>query len=153
MTLKKLLKPLKKLADRYAWWQLTLFVIGIVALLTIVGGLFFRVGDGPKTIYTSGPLPTVDSPDFMLAVSRAVNAPSEQGGTITIQNNGNEFLASLLKDIDQAQHTINFSVYIWADGTMSDQVLDALSKKQQQGVQVRLLLDGLGRQKRTWRNI
>jgi cardiolipin synthase A/B len=54
---------------------------------------------------------------------------------------------ALLRDIAAARQTINFLVYIWEDGTFSDRVVDALIERQQHGVAVRVLLDGLGGRK------
>ena len=73
-----------------------------------------------------------------------MGAPVEHGGTITMLNNGDEFVPALLDAIAHAERTINFAVYIWSEGTFSDQLLAALEKKQREGVTVRVLLDGLG---------
>ena len=94
-------------------------------------------------LYRCAP-PSVDSPDFATALGAIVGAPVEGGGTVQILNNGDEFVPALLESIDQAQRTINFTVYIWSEGTFSDQLLRALEKKQREGVEVRVLLDGLG---------
>jgi cardiolipin synthase len=121
-----------------------LFVIGVVAAVSVTSALFFAVGNKPSRVYTDAPPPSVDSPDFATALSAIVGAPVEHGGAIQILNNGDEFFPALLASIDQAKHTINFTVYIWSEGTVSDQVLGALEKKQREGVAVRVLLDGLG---------
>jgi cardiolipin synthase len=57
---------------------------------------------------------------------------------------GEDTLAALLRDIDGARRTINFSVYIWKEGRLSDRVLDRLIARQRAGVKVRILLDGYG---------
>jgi cardiolipin synthase len=129
---------------RYKWWQLTLFAIGVVAAVSVTSALFFAVGDEPARIYTDAMPPPVDSPDFATALGAIVGAPVEDGGTVTTLNNGDEFLPALIDAIDQAQRTINFSVYIWSDGEFSHAVLRALERKQRDGVAVRILLDGLG---------
>lgn len=129
---------------RYAWWQLTLFVIGVVAAVSVVSALFFAVGNKPGRIYTDTTPPAVDSADFATALGAIVGAPVEHGGAISILNNGDEFVPALLDSINHAQRTINFTVYIWSEGTFSDQLLRALEKKQREGVAVRVLLDGLG---------
>ena len=129
---------------RYKWWQLTLFVIGVIAALSVFGALFFNVGDQPERIYTDSPPPAVESPHFATALSTIVGAPIEHGGTITTLNNGDEFVPALLDAIAQAERTINFAVYIWSEGTFSDQLIAALEKKQREGVTVRVLLDVLG---------
>ena len=129
---------------RYKWWQLTMFVIGVVAAVSVTSALFFAVGNKPARVYTDAPPPPVDSPDFATALGSIVGAPVEHGGAIQILNNGDEFFPALMESIDQAQRTINFAVYIWSEGTVSDQLLRALEKKQREGVAVRVLLDGLG---------
>ena len=129
---------------RYKWWQLTLFAIGVIAAVSVTSALFFAVGHKPARIYTDSPAPEVDSPNFATALSAIVGAPVEGGGTVHILNNGDEFVPALLESIDQAQRTINFTVYIWSEGTISDQLLRALERKQREGVVVRVLLDGLG---------
>jgi cardiolipin synthase len=129
---------------RYKWWQLTLFVIGAITAISVLSALFFAVGDKPGRLYTDSPPPSVDSPHFATALGSIVGAPVEQGGTITSLNNGDEFVPALLDAIENAERTINFAVYIWSEGTFSDQLLAALEKKQREGVTVRVLLDGLG---------
>jgi cardiolipin synthase A/B len=129
---------------RYLWWQLTLFAIGVLAATSVFGALFFAVGNQPARIYTDAEVPPVESPDFSTALATLVGAPVEKGGTITILNNGDEFLPALLQSINDAKRTINFSVYVWSAGAFSDDVLGALEKKQREGVTVRILLDGLG---------
>jgi cardiolipin synthase len=130
--------------QRYKWWQLTLFVVGVIAAVSVLSALFFAVGDKPARIYTDSDVPPVESPEFSTALAAIVGAPVEQGGAIAILNNGDEFIPALLASIDQAQRTINFSVYIWSSGEVSDRVLRALEKKQREGVSVRILLDGFG---------
>ena len=129
---------------RYKWWQLALFVIGVITFVSVMSALFFAVGHKPSRVYTDSTPPEVSSPDFATALSAIVGAPVEAGGTVTLLNNGDEFVPALLESVNQAKQTINFMVYIWSEGTMSDQLLAALERKQREGVQVRILLDGLG---------
>lgn len=129
---------------RYKWWQLTLFVIGAITAISVLSALFFAVGDKPSRIYTDAPPPPVESPHFATALGTIAGAPVEQGGTITTLNNGDEFVPALLDAIAHAERTINVAVYIWSEGTFSDQLIAALEKKQREGVMVRVLLDGLG---------
>lgn len=129
------------------WWMTTLLFIGSVTVLMVVSVAFLGVNNAPRTVVTSGSVPPVHSTEFAEALARLVGAPIEHGGTIDVLNNGDEFLPSLLQSLDAAKHTINFSVYIWDDGAMSDQVLDRLMRRQAQGVAVRVMLDGLGARK------
>ncbi len=129
---------------RYKWWQLALFVVGVVAFVTVMSALFFDIGDQPSRIYADAEVPPVSSADFSTGLAAIAGAPVEHGGTVTILNNGDEFLPGLLQAISEATRTINFSVYIWSSGRFSTEVLRALEKKQREGVTVRVLLDGLG---------
>lgn len=133
-----------KVRRRYKWWQLTLFVIGVIAAISVLGALFVGIGNEPARIYTDTPPPSVDSSHFATALGTIVGAPVEDGGTIVALNNGDEFIPALLQEIQKAKRTINFSVYIWSEGTFSDTLLRALEEKQREGVTVRILLDGLG---------
>ncbi len=66
------------------------------------------------------------------------------GGSVRLLNNGVEFFPALLEAIGKAEHTINFLVFIWEPGVASDQVFAALIDRARAGVQVRVLLDGVG---------
>ena len=37
---------------RHKWWQLTLFIIGVITAISVLSALFFAVGDKPDRIYT-----------------------------------------------------------------------------------------------------
>jgi cardiolipin synthase len=134
----------REFVSNHPWWQTTVFVIGMVALITAVSVLFLGAGVAPAAVSTNQPVAPVDSAGFATALSHLVNAPIEQGGTIEVLNNGDGFLPVLLRDIQNATTTINFLVYMWEDGAFSDQVLDVLLRRQREGVAVRVLLDGLG---------
>ena len=130
--------------EQFTWWEITIFVIGVISLVTVLSALFFAVGDRPTTITIDEPAPPVDSLEFATALSALVDAPIDRGGTVTVLNNGDEFLPALLDGIRSAKKSINFSVYIWSDGQMADQVLPPLLAAQRRGVEVRILLDGFG---------
>ena len=130
---------------RYKWWQLTLFVIGVDARSCLVmSALFFAVGRKPERVYTDSHAADGRLARFCDGARSDCGRTVEDGGTIHVLNNGDEFVPALLEAINQAQRTINFTVYIWSEGTFSDQLLAALEKKQREGVEVRMLLDGLG---------
>ncbi len=137
-------KKNKKIFSRYYWWQIALFFVGIIALLSVIGALFVASGSSPKQLYTNGPVPDVTDSEFRDSLSRILNIPVEQGGSIKILNNGDEFYPALDEALENAKRTINFSVYIWQDGEASSKIMNRLLEKQKSGVQVRVLQDGLG---------
>jgi cardiolipin synthase A/B len=128
----------------HGWLQTVLLVIGLVSVLAVVGALFVAAGSSPESIYTDTEVAPVDSVLFATSLSQLVNAPLEQGGSVSILNNGDEFLPALIEAIDGAKRTINFSVYIWSDGNFSKEVLDALVRARARNVAVRVLLDDFG---------
>jgi cardiolipin synthase len=140
----KIVKRPGQFLRKNSWWHNALIGAGILAILSVIGALFFAFGDQPADIFTSGPVPPVESLDFAIALSKLVNAPIDEGGAIEILNNGEEFVPALLSSLLQAKRTVNFSVFIWKDGEFSDRVLDALTTRQKEGVQVRVLLDSFG---------
>jgi cardiolipin synthase len=125
------------------WWILTFFVLGILALATAVVTLFFALGRRPGKVWASE-VPPVASRDFLMGISGLVNSPLESGGTVKLLNNGDEIFSALLDAMRKAKKTINFSVYIWEPGKVSDKVFEVLTERARAGVEVRVLLDGLG---------
>jgi cardiolipin synthase len=130
---------------QYPWWLLVLAVVGVIALISVVLTLFFRLGHPSRMALIARP--AVGSEPFMMAVSGAVNAPLMRGGSAKLLNNGDEIFPAMLEAIRRAKHSINFMVYIWEDGVVSDRMIAALTERAQAGVQVRLLLDGFGAHK------
>jgi cardiolipin synthase len=125
------------------WWVVTLTVIGIIALAGAVVVLFTSVGRRPGDIESSDVFP-VDSPHFLEGLAGSVNAPLQEGGRVTALHNGDAFLPAWLEAIREAEHTIHWTAYIWEPGEMSDRIFGALTARARAGVQVRLLLDGIG---------
>jgi phosphatidylserine/phosphatidylglycerophosphate/cardiolipin synthase-like enzyme len=126
--------------------ELLLFSIGAITVFSVLSGLFFAFDKGPQKIYTNNPIPEITSPDFLLALSYSVNSPVKEGGTVEALNNGDGFFPALLEELEKAEKSINFTVYIWKDGTVSDRILSTLIRKQKEGVYVRILLDSFGSQ-------
>jgi len=134
----------KAFVETHGWLQTILLIVGGVTVLAVFGALFIAAGTEPPAITTDAPVAPVGSALFAESLSHLVNAPIGQGGTVTILNNGDEFLPALINAIDDAKKTINFSVYIWNNGSFSDQVLGALLRARSRNVAVRLLLDDFG---------
>ena len=134
----------RRFVGTHGWLQTTLLIIGTISVLTVLGALFIAAGTAPDKLYTDGEVGAVDSMLFAHSLSNLVNAPIGEGGTVTVLNNGDEFVPALINAIDHARHTVNFSVYIWENGTFSTRLLDALLRARNRGVAVRVLLDDFG---------
>lgn len=128
----------------YAWWHIAILAVGLLSFVSLLVVLFLPLSKGPAQFAYTGTMPTVSSSHFIMTLSDSLNLPVGQGGPVQPLNNGNAFLDAFLKDIDGARSSINIMVYIWADGRMSDQVIERLSHKVRDGVQVRIMLDSFG---------
>jgi cardiolipin synthase len=125
------------------WWLLALAGLGLLTLVSGFTTLFSSLGRRPGKMHATA-LPAVDSADFLAALAGALNTPLHTGGQATLLNNGDAYFTEILRAIRQAQHNVNFFVYIWEPGQVSRMIVDALEERAKAGVQVRLLLDGLG---------
>jgi cardiolipin synthase A/B len=131
------------MAENREWGTLALSIVGALALTAALLTLFSSLGRRPATLRVTD-LPPVDSPDFLLSVSGAAGAPVDAGGSAQLLNNGVQIFPALLEAIRGAKQTINFAVYIWEPGEVSEQMFAVLIERARAGVQVRLLLDGMG---------
>ncbi|GAC1413299.1 MAG: phospholipase D-like domain-containing protein [Candidatus Doudnabacteria bacterium] len=143
---KNIFIKIKETIKEYKWWELTIIPIGFVSLITIVSTLFLPVGTGPHKYNVLGTVPPVGSIEFPQILADSLTLPLEKGPPVQVLNNGDEFMKSFLNDIDNAHSSVNLMMYIWDDGRMSDLILEHAEKKLAQGVQVRIVLDGVGGQ-------
>jgi cardiolipin synthase len=127
----------------YPWWLETLAGVGTAALIGGIITLFFAVGRRPGQLWSTHS-PAVASMEFLSSVSGNTGTPLRTGGTAQLLNNGAQFFPSMLEAFRGAQKSINFSAYIWEKGAVSDQFLAVLEERARAGVEVRVLLDGMG---------
>ena len=71
-----------------------------------------------------------------------MTSPSWSGEKLYFR--GDDYFRDLLKAIHQARSTIDFETYIFEKGRLGDLVVSALARAAKRGVQVRLLVDGIG---------
>jgi cardiolipin synthase len=128
------------------WWVLTLAVIGAIALVAVILGLFSSLGEDPDDA-TATELCPVHSFDFLLAVAGTTNTPLQEGGSARLHNNGDEIFPALYAAMEGAKRSINFMVYIWEPGEVSTRLFDIMVERARAGVQVRVMGDGLGARK------
>lgn len=127
----------------YPWWLITLAVFGGLAIVSVFISLFTSLGRRPTELVTTR-VPSVREDAFLQAMSGTVNAPLTKGGSATMLNNGDAFFPAMLEAFAAAKQTIDFFVYIWEPGEASGLIANALAERARAGVQVRVLLDGLG---------
>lgn len=72
------------------------------------------------------------------------NAYFTQDNKVTILTDGLHKFKSLLNDIENAKESINIMYFIIKNDSMGRQLIDALTAKALEGIQVRLLIDAMG---------
>ena len=120
------------------WIAITLAFLGIVVVFCL---FFIRRHSLP---YHFEHTFAVGDPEFIgsaLALSDPVLIP---GNKIDILQNGDAYFPAMLDAIRHAQHAINFEAYILYSDTIGRQFRDALAERARAGLEVRVLLDGIG---------
>ena len=76
-----------------------------------------------------------------------------EGNSVTVIQNS-DFFTALLDDVALATHHVHLETFLWMDGVVSDRVVEGLSEKAREGIEVRVLVDhrgGITTSPRTWR--
>src|SRR4051812_47455134 len=84
-----------------------------------------------------------DAEFFGSALALSDPVPIE-GNKIELLANGDEYFPAMLKAIGAAQNTVNFASYILHSDEIGRQFRDAFCERAKAGIEVRLLLDGIG---------
>jgi len=75
---------------------------------------------------------------------RITNRPTEGGNSVSILRNGDEAYPVMLAAIEKAQQSVVLSSYIFRADSAGTPFIDALVRAARRGVQVRVLIDGIG---------
>ena len=128
---------------RHSFLLKLMATIGVLATGGVALDVFLGFGRGPLMMRPTES-PAAGTPEFLRAVAGVLGSPLRSGGTGAVLLNGRQFYPALLADIRAARRTIDLTCYIWEPGSPSDEIVAALVERARQGVQVRVLLDGLG---------
>lgn len=137
---------MKTRSNRNARWLYPFAALGVISAGHTAVSLFSALGRRPSKMWTDE-RPPVDTDEFLKPLAGILGVPLVTGGTVKLLNNGNEWLDSLLADFAAAQESITFSAYMWEPGKLNDLLFDALIERARAGVQVRVLVDGVGGKK------
>ena len=86
----------------------------------------------------------IDDPAFRTSLEAFAGAPILGDNRVDILLNGEETFPALLDAIRSAEHTITFEAYIFHEGKIADQIVDAFVERCKAGVRVAILLDAHG---------
>ena len=130
------------LEKRYSKALLVFGILSLSFIWVVAVTIIFPV-DTEKgfTITDTAPVGTAE---FIQTLANLTNTPAQTGDAVTAIDNIDQFLPTLLNEINSAQTSVDFTTFTWSDGEFSDQVFSALTAAAQRGVHVRLLLDAFG---------
>ncbi len=128
------------------WWFLTAgewigIVLAFIGIVVIFCLFFIRRHTLEYKMEHSF---AVSDPAFVgsvLAMSDPVLVP---GNKIELLQNGDAYFPAMLESIRGAKQTVNFQAYIFGSDEVGRQFRDAFIERARAGVEVRLLLDGIG---------
>ena len=87
---------------------------------------------------------TVRDPEFFGSALALSDPVPIAGNKIEMLLNGDEYFPAMLKAIGAARQTVNFATYILHSDEVGRQFRDAFCERARAGVEVRILLDGIG---------
>jgi cardiolipin synthase A/B len=132
-----------------------LIILGVVLVLIVFASLFTTYGQSAAKTRLFAEI-ELGSNDFWNALGHITSSSTMQyrpEEEISVISSGTQFLEDLLQEIDGAKSSIAVTNYIWHKGRMTNAIFEALTLKARQGIEVRVLLDGLGSLQTTRRNI
>lgn len=119
-------------------------VASVSTFLTILLGVFLWSSRTQRRIRTKPPERLCTLEDGLPTVEAITGGWICGGNAIEVLQNGDRFFDRLLQDIDEARETIHIEIYVWWGGDVCDRIADALVRRADEGLEVRLLVDALG---------
>ena len=86
----------------------------------------------------------VDDPEFLGSALAMAHPVPISGNKIVLLQNGDQYFPAMLEAIRNARQTINFESFIFKSDASGRQFRDALCERARAGLEVRVLLDGVG---------
>jgi cardiolipin synthase len=94
--------------------------------------------------YILKPTYSVDDPTFLRAMSGILAADITSGNSVQTLIGGAQIFASMLAEIQKAQHTINLESFICSSGKVCQEFITVLQERAKAGVKINVLLDWMG---------
>jgi cardiolipin synthase A/B len=92
--------------------------------------------------------PAAGRDDHLAALERAghqiTQRPAEPGNSVTLLHNGDEAYPQMIAAIDAARSSIGLTSYLFRADTAGTAFIEALTRASRRGVEVRVLVDGIG---------
>jgi cardiolipin synthase len=120
------------------WIEILALMVGVACIAAI---LFVR-----REIIDYHPSHTfsVRDDEFFGSAHAAADPVPVEGNRITLLHNGDGIFPEMLASIQAAKKTINFEAFIFHSGEVGDRFIEAFISKAKEGVEVRIIVDGIG---------
>lgn len=102
-------------------------------------GHMFPVAQLAPDAPEAGPLTPLEH-----AIGRLTGLSAEPGNSVELMRNGDGTYPAMLAAIDEAVHSVGLCSYIFRDDKAGMPFIEALIRAHRRGVQVRVLIDGIG---------
>ncbi len=117
--------------------------------LTIIGGAFivwliFVLLFAPHIPYHIEADVDARSRHFVQVLESTLQTTVTHGNRVEVLTDGDQFYPAMLADIRSARESINLECYIFKDGGIARQFIEALSDRARHGVRVTIVLDAIG---------
>jgi cardiolipin synthase len=137
--------------SRNAHHQLAAAILISSGLGLFLPGCAFRTGKRPRQEIT--PLCSASSPEFRQSAGSLLGSDFVSGNDITTLVNGAQIFPAMLNAIRSAKHSVNFEAYVFSDGQIGREFIEALAERARAGVKVSAILDALGTHKMGLENL
>jgi cardiolipin synthase len=119
--------------------------VATLAATVCAGFLILNLGLGEKKISKQiESLYSVDDPQFLRTMGVMLGPAIVAGNHAETLLNGREIFPAMLKAVRDARKTISFETYIYWQGLIGRQFVDALTERARAGVKIHVLLDWVG---------
>ncbi len=152
----------KKLSSVISWLTVSTFLpyVGYILYIIFGSGLSIRV----RRLISNHKLYEVEYDkairDYLVSIKDVDNILKDDVGTVKLCYNygsilcpandvkifrwGEEKIDALIRDLENAKHSINMEYYIFDDDKVGKRVMNVLIKKAKQGVKVKFIYDSIG---------
>ncbi len=148
MKMKCHLLPNQKLAA-----VLCLALAGAAATFLSGCSILSAFSDGKKVRQNVQPIESAASPVFRQAAGSLLSGSFVPGNQIETLTNGDQIFPAMLQAIRGAKQTIDFETYVFWDGDIARQFVEALAERARAGVKVNAILDAQGTSKLGLKNL
>lgn len=128
------------------WRVGTPFIVFACIAILLQALLILRAffGPSPKYRLSNAQGELLDSDEFLYELEALTDSKVNRHTRLEVLTNGDQFYEAELKAIAAAQKTICMEAYIFQKGKIADRFRDALTERARAGIEVKLLLDGVG---------